>query len=99
MSTLPFLKLGCGKARTAAPRRELGEVSVQGRVRPRAAVIPCELIRSGELESFKDGGARKITMRSIKSCQIERSSRPYTEPAYSGKSRPAGGGGVEIGVS
>jgi Helix-turn-helix domain len=25
-----------------------------------------ELIKAGELESFKDGGARKITMRSIR---------------------------------
>jgi hypothetical protein len=40
-STLPFLKLGCGQARTPAPRRERGELG-QGRVRAarRAAWMP-----------------------------------------------------------
>jgi hypothetical protein len=48
-------------------------------VRPRLACLMLdigvtrlyELIETGELESFKDGGARKITVRSIKA-RIER---------------------------
>lgn len=38
-----------------------------------------ELINAGELESYRDGAARKITMRSIHA-RIERKLREYQKP-------------------
>jgi hypothetical protein len=54
-STLPFLKLGCGQARTPAPRRERGELG-QGRVRAARSSAWMPFIETGRSPGTKTAG-------------------------------------------